>query len=104
MNQAQRDREQYRKNNKGYLKLTDDQCDMHMDIMSMKTNEWPESLKTMCKQEIDKVGFCGDVVACVVADWLRAGNIFPDDPPETPEEEEAARLAALKTLQELAGK
>jgi len=100
MTQEQRDREQYRKNNKGYLGLTDDQCDMHRDIMSMKMNEWPESLKTYCQGESKKYGFCGDALACWVADWLKAGNVVVE-PPETPEDEEAARLAALKTLQEI---
>lgn len=99
MSESQRNRAQYRKDNREYLKLDDDQCDMHGDIMQMKMDEWPDELRAYCQEQSQIYGFSGDAVACWVADWLRAGNKLKDPfEGETPEEEEAGRLEALKAL------
>ena len=92
-------KEQYRKNNKSYLGLTDEQCDMHFDIMKLKMAEWPEELRVYCSEQSKTYGFCGDALACWVAEWLKAGNVVIDPlANESEEEAEKGRLEALKML------
>lgn len=99
---TEKSRAEYRKNNKSYLKLDDDQCDMHLEVMNMKMSDWPPELRAYCQEQSKVYGFCGDAAACWVADWLRAGNKIVDPlAGETEAEEEAGRKAALEALARL---
>lgn len=99
MDATEKAKAEYRKNNRNYLGLTDEQCDMHYDIMKLKMNEWPEALREYCTAQSKVYGFCGDALACWVAEWLKQGNVYADPlAGETDEEAEAGRLAALDLL------
>jgi hypothetical protein len=101
MNDIERAKNEYRKNNKSYLGLTDEQCDMHYDMMKMKMNEWPQTLRDYCQAQSKQYGFCGDALACWVADWLKQGNVYVD--PLSGESEEEAERGRLKALAMLGG-
>lgn len=61
----------YRDNNKNYLGLTKELCDRHQRIMSTPMNRWNKDLIEYCKEQSNIYGFCGDALACWVADWLK---------------------------------
>jgi hypothetical protein len=33
--------------------------------------EWPQELTDFCNAVYQRIGFCGDVMACAVGDWLK---------------------------------
>lgn len=41
------------------------------ELMGMSMNAWPTSLQQFAQTVFDKVGFCGDVCSCTVADWMK---------------------------------
>ncbi len=98
---TEKEKAAYRKTNK-YLNLTDEQCDMHGDIMAMDHYEWPMALREYCLLQRNLYGFCTDHMmswVAWVAEWLRMGNKIEDPfEGETDEQAEAGRIAALKML------
>ena len=60
-----------KKHNMSYLGLNSEQYDKHCRLMGMKMSKWPDSLYNHVKQETQRVGVCGDAVACAVASWLK---------------------------------
>lgn len=99
MTTDERAKREYRKNNQGYLGLTTDQCDTHMEIMGKAMSLWPESLQAHCKDRASVEGFSGDALACWVADWLKSGNTLEDPlAKETDEQFDAGCREALELL------
>lgn len=99
MTTDERNKQQYRKANQVYLRLTAEQCDMHMEIMGKAMSLWPESLQAHCKDRASVEDFSGDALACWVADWLKSGNTLEDPlAKETDEEFDAGCDEALKLL------
>lgn len=50
----------------------------HKDLnkyMNMPMGQWPESLKDTCKTVSDRIGWCMDVCAETINDWLKAGQV-----------------------------
>lgn len=43
-------------------------------------SEWPESLADHVNATVRRLGICGDVVSCAVADWV-AGRAAPNSKP-----------------------
>ena len=39
--------------------------------MKMPTNQWPQSLQDRATEVSNRIGWCGDVAACTVADWVK---------------------------------
>jgi hypothetical protein len=33
--------------------------------------KWPQELTDHCNEVYRRIGFCGDVMACAVADWMK---------------------------------
>ena len=44
---------------------------IHNRYMSIPTNQWPQSLVDFAQEVSKRVGWCGDVAACAVADWIK---------------------------------
>ena len=63
----ERDRKRY---NADYFRTLVDLMPKHNRLMAMSMRDWPESLKQAAKAKCDSLGFCGDVLACAVAEWL----------------------------------
>jgi hypothetical protein len=52
--------------------LTDRQYDRHCILMDMPMNQWPKGLyDDYVRKDSKKMGFCGEVVVCAVARWVR---------------------------------
>lgn len=99
MTTDERDKLEYRKNNRNYLGLTDEQCDLHREIMGKAMSLWPESLTDYCKSQASVSGVCGDAIACWVAEWIKQGNTLEDPfANETDDEFNAGCNEALKAL------
>ena len=60
--------------NMSYLQLNHEQYRRHQQLMIMSVKDWPDSLKKALNIEMDRVGFSGDIMAVVVADWIRGGE------------------------------
>lgn len=69
-----------REYNMKYLKLNDEQYDRHIKLMNTKMSDWPEDLKAFLKKVGDQYGFSGDVIACVVADYVRGDSQLTNVP------------------------
>jgi hypothetical protein len=95
-----------RSRNMSYLGLNDEQYDRHCELMGMPIKKWPQSLKTYCEKQDKVMGFCGNAMACWVADWIKAGEQEPFDltANESAEEEEEGRKEALRLLENISQK
>lgn len=82
--------------NQKYLGLDDDQYRLHEQLMAQATKDWPQTLKDYCQQESKKYGFCGDALACWVAEWIKNQWNEPDEPGD-----EQGRLEAIAILERM---
>ena len=57
--------------NMAYLKLRNWEYRLHEHLMNTSMCELPEGLQEKLKETCDKIGMCGDVIAMVIADWIR---------------------------------
>ena len=60
------------KHNANYLNLSESQVGRHDELMAT----WGQDLPDGLQQYIEKEGGagCGDHIACLMADWIRAGE------------------------------
>jgi hypothetical protein len=99
MTSDERDRLNYRKANQKYYGLTDEQCDMHMELMGKAISLWPAALQTHYQEQCVAEEPSEENVNYWVAEWLKAGNTLEDPyKNETEEEAEAGRREAIKLL------
>ena len=72
------------KYNASYFEIPVERMKEHNALMSMYICAWPEDLKSYCKAVSEKIGWCGDVAACTVADWLKTQPVrdYPFDKAE----------------------
>jgi len=82
------------KYNADYFELPIERMKEHNALMQMYTAAWPEDLHAFCKAVSQKIGWCADVAACTVADWLKTQPVrdYPFDKAEWD-----AKLNATKT-------
>jgi hypothetical protein len=57
--------------NMEYLNLDQEQYKRFNELMFSNMSLWDNSLKSFVQERCRQVGFCGDVLACAVADWVR---------------------------------
>ena len=61
--------------NARYHELTPQQLDKWSELMVTKTSSWPFGLQRCVEIHSKKYGLCSEIVAAVVAEWVRsAGN------------------------------
>lgn len=95
----EKEKAQYREKNQKFLMLTAEQCDMHYDIVHLRLDDLPESLRKFCGEQASQYGIYGDSMACWIADWIKAGNVWVDPlADESDEDYEKGRLEAIKLL------
>ena len=61
--------------NMEYLGLENNEMHLHEELMEQEMRYWPESLQALAKDTVNRVGLCGDVMACVVADWIKGKRL-----------------------------
>jgi hypothetical protein len=61
----------HRETTKKDYKLNDKQYDEHCRLMDMAMNTWPDGVYDYVREDSKKMGFCGEVVVCAVARWVR---------------------------------
>ena len=59
------------KYNAAYLGIPMEWMSMYNNFISMPMNQWPQSLVDFCTEVTNRIGWCGDVAACAVADWMK---------------------------------
>ncbi len=64
--------------NREYFGITVAQQQRHNELMAMKICDWPPALGEYVQAKCNRIGFCGDVVATAVADWLKKNNSGSD--------------------------
>ena len=57
--------------NASYFGIPVERMTEHNALMKMYMSAWPQELKDFCQEVFNRIGFCGDVCACAVADWLK---------------------------------
>lgn len=67
-----------REHNMEYLNLDDEQYNRHIELLQMPQRDWPQSLKDHCQKVSNDIGWCGDVMMCAVADWIREQTDIQD--------------------------
>ena len=68
---ADKEKRNIRDHNMQYLGLTEFEIILHEAIMQMPVNINPESLTEHIKKTSQEVGYCGDVHAVCVVEWLK---------------------------------
>lgn len=85
----------YRRALQKQLKLDDDQCDMHYDIVKMPTNEWPADLQEFVAAHDATEEEYGPLIA----QWIKNGGTLVDPfAGESDVEAERGRIEALMSL------
>lgn len=59
------------KSNAGYFKLPLKHMWIHNLLMSIPMGKWPKELQEFVKEECQRMGVCGEVIACSVAEWMK---------------------------------
>ena len=62
---------EHRKTTKRDYGLNDGQYDELCNLMDMKMCDWPHGLWEHVNERAREIGFCGEVVVCAVADWVK---------------------------------
>lgn len=57
--------------NMAYLKLRNWEYRLHELLMNTSMNQLPENLQEKIRVTCKEIGMCGDVIAVVIADWIR---------------------------------
>lgn len=63
--------------NARYLELNLDEARLHEQYMLLRTDRWPRSLQSAVESTIQRVGLCGDAIACAVAEWIKQARNRP---------------------------
>lgn len=54
------------------MELDNYELDLYLEIMRTPMGQWPEGVLDLAKRRTKKIGLCGDVLAQVVIDWIKA--------------------------------
>jgi hypothetical protein len=61
--------------NAGYFGIPVEWMQLHNHFMKAYFDrgsvKWPQELTNFCEAVYRRTGFCGDVMACAVADWMK---------------------------------
>lgn len=64
-------REEINSYNASYFGIPVVWMEEHNKFMGMRPSEWPQSLTDFCTEVSSRIGWCGDVAGCAVADWMK---------------------------------